>query len=133
MNKLRYLASILALTCSMSVHSQGIEDEIFGFTIDNTITRVGHDFARFLGDYRNTQLPPSDYNLTMRERPSARWGNLIWVEKDHSTVYLRFISPSNSELQQIAEDAAVQIHKNVQKLKIQELYIDRFDLDDDEI
>ena len=28
--------------------SYNLEDEISGFTIDSTITRSGHDFARFL-------------------------------------------------------------------------------------
>ena len=67
--------------------AKGIEDEISGFTIDHTITRVGHDFSRYLSDYRNTNLPDTDYNLTIYERPSARWGSLIWVTHNHRIVF----------------------------------------------
>ncbi|WP_299179485.1 CsgE family curli-type amyloid fiber assembly protein [uncultured Neptuniibacter sp.] len=113
--------------------SQGLEDEIKGFTTDNTITRIGHDFTRYLSDYRHTHIPDGEYNLSIFERPSARWGNLIWVEKDHKTVYRRFLSPSSTNLQREAEQAARQIDKRVKQLELKALFSDTFDIDKDEL
>jgi curli production assembly/transport component CsgE len=124
---------ILLLTTSQAVTAGVIEDEISGFTIDNTITRIGHDFARFLGDYRHRDLPESNYNLTVHERPSARWGNLIWITKDHKTVYRQFIQPSNTRLKEIAEQAAQEVHSRIKQLELKALFSDNFDIDKDEI
>jgi len=107
-------------------------DEISGFTIDQTITRVGHDFARYLAEYRNNSPNPSSYNLTVYERPSARWGNLIWVMENHKQVYRRFIQPGNNKIRSIAEEAGKAIHAMVNRLKIQALFSDKFDLEQDE-
>ncbi len=128
-------AVLLALlfTTSLPVTAGVIEDEISGLAIDNTITRIGHDFSRFLSDYRSSNLANSHYNLTVHERPSARWGNLIWVTKDHQTLYWRFIQPSNTRLKETAEDAAQQIHNQIKQLKLKELFSDNFDIDKDEI
>jgi curli production assembly/transport component CsgE len=130
----RYTVALMLLfTTNLTVTAGVIEDEISGFTIDNTITRIGHDFSRFLSDYRSSNLANSYYNLTVHERPSARWGNLIWVTKDHQTLYRRFIQPSNTRLKETAEDAAQQIHNQIKQLKLKELFSDNFDIDKDEI
>jgi curli production assembly/transport component CsgE len=129
------ILTVLCLLINISLQTAAgvIEDEISGFTIDNTITRVGHDFARFLGDYRNTHYPDSTYNLTVHERPSARWGNLIWVTKDHQTLYRRFLQPSSTGLRETAEQAAESIHSKINQLKLKALFSDTIDIDKDEI
>lgn len=113
--------------------AQSLEDDIAGFTTDNTITRVGHEFARYISHYRNSLYPESKYNLSVYERPSARWGNLIWVEKDHKTVFRRFMSPNRSGIESEAKQAVIQIHKEVKQLELKELFSDTFDIDKDEI
>lgn len=110
-----------------------LEDEISGFNIDQTITRTGHDFARYMSEYRNYHYPDAAYNLTVRERPSARWGNLIWITYNYKTVYRRFIRPGTNNIQELAEQAAVQIHEQVLQQKLREALEDNFDLGKDEI
>ena len=109
-----------------------IEDEISGFNVDQTITRTGHDFARYMSEYRNLNYPDSDYNLTIRERPSARWGNLIWITYNNDTVFRRFISPSTNNIQALAEEAAAMIHEMVLQEKIRQAFTDHFDIGKDE-
>lgn len=126
-----WLGGVLLAPC----HSvaQAIEDEISGFTIDNTITRTGHEFARYLADYRNTQFTTqNDYNLVVNERPSARWGSLIWVTMDNQEVYRRFLPPGRVDLAQEAEAAANGIHQRAQQQQLQLLLMDTFDVDDNE-
>ncbi len=110
-----------------------IDDEISGFTHDSTITRVGHEFARYLGDYRNTNFSQNnDYNLTVYERPSARWGSLIWVTLDNREVYRRFLPPGKVDLSNEATSAAQYIHNQAQQQQLQMLFMDTFDLAQDE-
>lgn len=112
--------------------SARIEDEISGFNVDQTITRTGHDFARFMSEYRNLNYPDSDYNLTILERPSARWGNLIWITYNNKTVFRRFISPSTNNIRELAEEASKMIHEMVLQEKVRAAFTDHFDLGKDE-
>lgn len=112
--------------------SSRLENEISGFNIDQTITRTGHDFARYMSEYRNLHYPDSDYNLTIRERPSARWGNLIWVTYNNDVVFRRFISPSTNNIQRLAEEASKHIHEMVLQEKVRNALIDHYDLGKDE-
>ena len=109
-----------------------LDEEIEGFVIDYTITGVGHNFARHLARYRAVNLPDADYNLTVKERPSARWGSLIWVESEHREYFRSFIQPGRNSLKTLAEQAADQIHQRVQQYKIQSTFADTFDMEKDE-
>ncbi|WOX04665.1 CsgE family curli-type amyloid fiber assembly protein [Microbulbifer pacificus] len=109
-----------------------LEDEISGFNIDQTITRTGHDFVRYMSEYRNLNYPDSTYNLIVEERPSARWGNLIWITYNNNTVFRRFISPSTNNIRGLAEQASQMIHEMVLQEKLREALNDHFDLGKDE-
>ncbi|MFD1215641.1 MULTISPECIES: curli production assembly/transport protein CsgE [Microbulbifer] len=109
-----------------------IEDEISGFNIDQTITRTGHDLARFMSEYRNLHYPDSTYNLSIHERPSARWGNLIWITYNNKTVFRQFISPSTNNIRDLAEQASQKIHEMVLQEKIRQALTDHHDLAKDE-
>lgn len=64
------LAFILALCTSAASASE--EDEMLGFIIDDTISHIGHDFYYSFSE-RLRATSPMDFNLVVRERPSARW------------------------------------------------------------
>ncbi len=124
----------LSLCFSISGHScraESLENEISGFVLDRSITRVGHEFTRYLTNYRNMR-GLGDYNLTVYERPSARWGNLIWVEQDNLKVFQIFLFPSTSDIKNIAENAMNHIHQQVQRQKLREVFDRNYDLADDE-
>jgi len=125
-------AESLEQVATAAEDSGRIEDEIAGFNIDQTITRTGHDFVRFMSEYRNLHYPDSKYNLTVEERPSARWGNLIWITYNNKTVFRRFVSPSNNNIRGLAEQASQMIHETVLQEKLRESLNDHFDLGKDE-
>ncbi|PLY13857.1 MAG: hypothetical protein C0631_12860, partial [Sedimenticola sp.] len=64
---------------SKQIEDTGSLDEISGIVVDRTITLMGHDFYRYFTSYRQFTQPESKYNLTVFERPSARWGSLVWI------------------------------------------------------
>ncbi|MCM8325103.1 hypothetical protein M8U86_08385, partial [Enterobacter hormaechei] len=53
---------------------QAVEVEVPGLLTDHTVTSVGHDFYRAFSDKWESDYPG---NLTINERPSARWGSWI--------------------------------------------------------
>lgn len=129
---LLFLLNGIGLPFATSAESVGDpEDNISGLVLDRTITRVGHDFTRYLGRHLDMQNPGL-YNLTVYERPSARWGNLIWVERDRTRVFHQFLSPSRSDVEAIAAQAAQQIHAEILRQELNSRFGDNSDLAGDE-
>lgn len=108
------------------------EDELRGFIIDNTISRIGHEFYRYFSD-RLRDTSALDFNLVVRERPSARWGSLIWIEHENQTIYRSFLQPNTAELKPLAEQAADQIKDRIARQKIERLLQDSSDIGKDEL
>lgn len=108
------------------------EDELRGFIIDNTISRIGHEFYRYFSD-RLRDTSALDFNLVVRERPSARWGSLVWIEHENQTIYRRFLQPNTAELKPLAEQAADQIKDRIARQKIERLLQDSSDIGKDEL
>ncbi len=108
------------------------EAELSGLIIDNAITRFGHDFHRYLS-YQLQDSNALKADLVVRERPSARWGSLVWVEYGTRTVYRRFLQPNVAEIEPIAEQAAQLILEEIERSKLQNLLQDTFDLERDEL
>lgn len=108
------------------------EAELSGLIIDNTITRFGHDFHRYLS-FQLQDASELENDLVIRERPSARWGSLVWVEYGQRTVYRRFLQPNVAEIEPIATQAAQLILEEINRSKLQGLLQDTFDMDRDEL
>lgn len=108
------------------------EATLSGLIIDNTISRFGHDFHRYLSA-RLQDASELEADLVVRERPSARWGSLVWVEYGQRTVYRRFLQPNAAEIEPIAAQAAQLIREEVTRSKLESLLQDTFDMDRDEL
>jgi len=54
-------------------HLQAVEVEVPGLLTDHTVSSIGHDFYRAFSDKWESEYHG---NLTINERPSARWGKL---------------------------------------------------------
>jgi curli production assembly/transport component CsgE len=80
--------------------------EAWGIVTNQAVTVAGHEFCRyFLAEWRDK--PGSDrYMLAIRERPSARWGSLVWVEFAQRRIYQVQLPPARAELRTLAESAA---------------------------
>jgi curli production assembly/transport component CsgE len=108
------------------------EAEISGLVINHTITRSGNDFYRKFSERLN-ELVPLETNLVVKERPSARWGILLWVELEGQPVYREFLSPISSQLDETAYRAADLVLQEINRRKIEALFEDNIDLDKDEL
>ncbi|KTT26990.1 curli production assembly protein CsgE [Pseudomonas oryzihabitans] len=121
---------LLGLLATRAVHAEG--DIIQGLLVDNTISRFGHEFYRQFAD-RLTDTTELDFNLVVRERPSARWGSLVWVEYEQRLLYRQFIPPGNSDLKEAAYAAADQVREGITRQRLENLLQDNFDMEKDEL
>ncbi len=87
----RYLRWIVAaefLFAAGNLHA--VEVEVPGLLTDHTVSSIGHDFYRAFSDKWE-----SDYtgNLTINERPSARWGSWITITVNQDVIFQTFLFP----------------------------------------
>lgn len=108
------------------------EEDIQGFLVDNTISRIGHEFYRHFSQ-RLLDTSKLDFNLVIRERPSARWGSLVWVEYERRPLFRSFLQPNTAQLQEVAYQAADQVREAINRQKLENLFHDSFDMEKDEI
>ncbi|HCS43066.1 MAG TPA: curli production assembly/transport protein CsgE [Pseudomonas sp.] len=124
------LALILLLVTPFAAAAE--EDEMKGFIVDDTISHIGHEFYYAFSE-RLRATSPMDFNLVVRERPSARWGSLVTVEYQQRLVYRRFLPPNTVDLKEEAYDAADWVRGQIVKRKLEALLQDTTDLERDEL
>ncbi|KAB0495612.1 curli production assembly/transport protein CsgE [Pseudomonas vancouverensis] len=130
MNRHWLMALLLSLLASCAW--AGEEDEMLGFIIDDTISHIGHDFYYSFSE-RLRATSRMDFNLVVRERPSARWGSLVTVEFQQRLVYRRFLPPNTVELKDEAYEAADLVRMEIVRRKLEALLQDTTDLERDEL
>lgn len=69
---------------------QAVEVEVPGLLTDHTVSSIGHSFYRAFSDKWDS---PYTGNLTINERPSARWGSWITITAIRTLFIKRFYSP----------------------------------------
>ena len=128
----RHWLAALILMCVASFASAGEDEEMLGFIVDDTISHIGHDFYYSFSE-RLRATSPMDFNLVVRERPSARWGSLVTVEYRQRLVYRRFLPPNTVDLQEEAYQAADMVRAQIAQQKLEALLQDTTDLERDEL
>ena len=126
---MRMLLGVLLL---VGLPAMASEEDIQGFLVDNTISRIGHEFYRHFSQ-RLLDTSKLDFNLVIRERPSARWGSLVWVEYERRPLFRSFLQPNTAQLQEVAYQAADQVREAINRQKLENLFHDSFDMEKDEI
>ncbi len=72
-------------------------------------------------------------NLTIHERPTARWGSLIWITHNRKVIFKTALSPGRNQQEQSAKLAWSQVRQTLEQQKIATLFMDTFDLEHDEL
>ncbi|MCY1341641.1 Curli production assembly/transport component CsgE [compost metagenome] len=121
-----------ALLMLLAPLAQANDDELMGFIVDNAISHIGHDFYRYFSE-RLRDTSRLDFNLVVRERPSARWGSLVWVEYEQAIVYRSFLPPNTTELKAVAYQAADQVLEAITRQRLQMQLQDTTDMERDEL
>ncbi|UVJ46125.1 curli production assembly/transport protein CsgE [Pseudomonas sp. LS1212] len=128
----RFAWALVLLSLAAPTFAASEEDEMKGFIVDQAISHTGHDFYRAFSE-RLRSTSRLDFNLVVRERPSARWGSLIWVEYEQRTIYRRFLPPNTVDLEEIAYEAADLVKAQILQRRLEILLQDTTDLEKDEL
>lgn len=99
---------LLAIALALSAQPCAAADDPDGLAINQTVTRFGqafyNDFVKHWNDYSHLVAA----NLTVYERPSARWGSLIWIEHRGRRIFQRQVGPSIRAIEEMAKAAAAE-------------------------
>jgi len=125
-------AAVLMLVLLLSNQAHADEAELQGFITNATVSRSGQEFYRKFCERMN-DTSSLDFNLAVKERPSARWGILVWVEQDNQPLYRRFLQPNVSDMELTAYEAADFVLKEINRRKVEALFKDTIDLAKDEL
>jgi len=106
-----------------------VEVEIPGLLTDHTVSAVGHAFYRGFSDKWESDYPG---NLTINERPSARWGSWITITVNQDVIFQTFLFPTKTDLDKNVVFALAQTEEALNRLQIDKALLGTGDLAPDE-
>jgi len=108
------------------------EPEAWAIVTSQMITVAGHEFGNhFIAAWRDK--PGSErYTLALRERPSARWGSLVWIESGQQRVLQLQLPPARAGLRTLADNAADNAYQAILDIERQRRLAGDADLAPDE-
>lgn len=106
-----------------------LEVEVPGLLTDHTVSSVGHDFYRAFSDKWESNYSG---NLTINERPSARWGSWITITVEQDVIYQVFLFPTKRDFDKNVDLALAQTHEALQRRQIDKTLLSTGDLTRDE-
>ena len=106
-----------------------VEVEIPGLLTDHTVSAVGHAFYRGFSDKWESDYPG---NLTINERPSARWGSWITITVNQDVIFQTFLFPTKRDFDQNVAFALAQTEEAITRLQLDKALLSTGDLAKDE-
>jgi len=109
-------------------------DPYSGVVVNSTVTFIGQEFySSFVARWRE-ESGVEQFSVTVYERPSARWGSLVWIEYAHRQVFRAFLSPGRREFVRTAGlDASGIVYQRVLDLEVERQLFRDPDLAHDEL
>ncbi len=129
-------APVLALDDSVIEKTNGtsdspdqlLQDIDGGIVVDHTITMIAHEFYQHFMRFWRDQPASATHNLTIYERPTARWGSIVWIEHDNKVIFRANLFSARSKTESVAEMAAIAINQQLDQIDLQNLLFDDPDL-----
>ncbi|MCG7403902.1 MULTISPECIES: CsgE family curli-type amyloid fiber assembly protein [Caballeronia] len=112
---------------------QALDDTLGGVVTTDTVTLAGQDFYTWFAQAWGA-IPLSErYIVSVHERPSPRYGSLVWVEYGQRRVFQAFLPIARSNVKPIAEGAAQIAFQNVMQADLTRLLFRDADMAMDEL
>ncbi|WP_313449846.1 curli production assembly/transport protein CsgE [Pseudescherichia sp.] len=108
---------------------RAVEVEVPGLLTDRTVSSVGHDFYRAFSDKWESSYTG---NLSINERPSARWGSWITITVNQDLVFQTFLFPTKRDFDSNVNAAVAQTHEALDRRQIDQALLSTGDLARDE-
>lgn len=122
-----WLAAAELLLAAGNLHA--VEVEVPGLLTDHTVSSVGHDFYRAFSDKWESSYTG---NLTINERPSARWGSWITITVNQDLVFQTFLFPTKRDFDNNVNIAIAQTEEALERRQIDQVLLSTGDLAQDE-
>lgn len=122
-----WLAAAELLLAAGNLHA--VEVEVPGLLTDHTVSSVGHDFYRAFSDKWESSYTG---NLTINERPSARWGSWITITVNQDLVFQTFLFPTKRDFDNNVNIAIAQTEEALDRRQIDQALLSTGDLAKDE-
>ena len=106
-----------------------VEVEVPGLLTDHTVSSIGHDFYRAFSDKWESEYTG---NLTINERPSARWGSWITITVNQDVIFQTFLFPTKKDFDKIVVFALAQTEEALNRRQIDQTLLSTSDLARDE-
>lgn len=88
-------------------------NEMRGIILDRTITLSGHAFYKSFSAHWLAANLSQPTNLVIREKPSARWGNLIIISSQGQVLYRTSIRPGKKLKQKMIMEATSTVSQKI--------------------
>ncbi|WP_312228596.1 curli production assembly/transport protein CsgE [Pseudescherichia sp.] len=108
---------------------RAVEVEVPGLLTDRTVSSVGHDFYRAFSDKWESSYTG---NLSINERPSARWGSWITITVNQDVVFQTFLFPTKRDFDNNVNAAIAQTQEALDRRQIDQALLGTGDLARDE-
>jgi curli production assembly/transport component CsgE len=109
-------------------------EQATGFVVDRTMTNFGAEFLREFALAWRAQGSHEGVDLTIVERPSARWGSTIFVEYNGQAVARVFLrAGSSTSIKPLAQNAASYMAGRVAENSLAALFSQDLDLGKEEL
>lgn len=115
------------------LNGRSLQEQYGGIVTDQTITVAGQDFYQYFVALWQDQPLNERYSIAIRERPSARWGNKVWVEYANSVVFETVLPSNRSNIKAISAQAVEIAYRNVVDAETQRLFFRDQDIGPDEM
>lgn len=89
------------------------ENDFPGSLVNQTFSLLGQEFFRYFSGKWLEDHAASKISLAIYERPSARWGSMVWVEHRFSRVFQTFLTPGRSRVKEVAEAAVSGVYQKI--------------------
>ncbi|WP_312458237.1 curli production assembly/transport protein CsgE [Pseudescherichia sp.] len=108
---------------------RAVEVEVPGLLTDRTVSSVGHDFYRAFSDKWESSYTG---NLSINERPSARWGSWITITVNQDVIFQTFLFPTKRDFDNNVNAAIAQTQEALDRRQIDQALLGTGDLARDE-
>jgi len=88
---------------------EAISYELDGLIIDETISKIGHDFYKYYRDYWHPPEGAKNYTIYIGEKLMPGMGNLVFIKIDDQKVFENRITPKDYTIEQTAQYATNRI------------------------
>lgn len=126
MKKLNFL---LIIMLSLTIFdSTAAEVEVPGLIASRTVTSVGQKFSR---DFSDRWTDPTT-NLTITEKPSARWGSIMTIRTGQDILFQTVIFPTMRNYDATVDQAVAVVSAELKRRVINRALLQTGDLSRDE-